>query len=161
VAATAPATGLVDNPDSGSRFRHFADLIVDVRPVKELRFLLNADYGVEKAPSGTTLLDGTVVDSWKWYGVNLGVGYQVNDVFSIGLRGEYYRDPQGFTMLTNQNTEVIDGTLTLAASPTPNLILKLDNRIDSANQPFFQKGIGETSKTQFTTTLGVVGTTGM
>jgi len=161
VAATAPATGLVDNPDSGSRFRHFADLILDVRPVKELRFLLNADYGVEKAPSGTTLLDGTVVDSWKWYGVNLGVGYQVNDVFSIGLRGEYYRDPQGFTMLTNQNTEVIDGTLTLAASPTPNLILKLDNRIDSANQPFFQKGIGETSKTQFTTTLGVVGTTGM
>jgi hypothetical protein len=161
VAATTPATGLADNPDSGSRLRHFADLIVDIRPVKELRFLLNADYGVEKAPPGTALADGTVVDSWKWYGANLGVTYLANDIFSIGIRGEYYRDPQGFTMLTNRDTEVIDGTLTLAASPTPNLIVKLDNRIDSANQPFFQKGTSETSKTQFTTTLGIVGTTGM
>jgi hypothetical protein len=64
-------------------------------------------------------------------------------------------------MLSDRNTEVIDGTLTLAASPTPNLILKLDNRLDGANQPFFQKGIGETSKTQLTTTLGVIGTRGM
>jgi hypothetical protein len=161
VAAAAPATGLIDNPGSGSRFRHFADLIVDIKPVKELRFLLNADYGVEKAPPATALADGTVVDNWTWYGVNLAASYQATDIFSIGLRGEYYRDPQGFTMLTNRNTEVVNGTLTLAVFPTPNLILKLDNRLDSANQSFFQRGIGETSKTQFTTTLGIVGTTGI
>ncbi|HMI86658.1 MAG TPA: porin [Polyangiaceae bacterium] len=161
VVATTTPGGVVDNPDSGSRLRHFADLIVDIRPMKEVRFLLNADYGAEKAPPGTALADGTVVESWQWYGLNLGVSYQASDVFSIGLRGEYYRDPQGFTMLTNRNTEVIDGTLTLAASPTPNLVIKLDNRIDSANRPFFQNGIDQTSKTQFTTTLGVVGTTGI
>jgi hypothetical protein len=49
----------------------------------------------------------------------------------------------------------------LTVTPTPNLILKLDNRLDSANEAFFQKKTHDTSKTQITTTLGVVGTTGM
>jgi len=160
-AATPPATGLVDVTDAGSRLRHFVDLILDIKPTKELRFLINADYGVEKAPPGTAMADGTAVDSWKWYGVNLGVGYAVTDIFSLGIRGEYYKDPQGFTTLTNRDTSVVNGTLTLAASPTPNLIIKLDNRLDSANEPFFQKSLNDTTKTQFTTTLGVVGTTGM
>jgi hypothetical protein len=163
--ATAPATGLVEVTDSGSRFRHFVDLILDIKPTKELRFLVNADYGTEKAPPGTTMSDGaggtSPVDNWTWYGVNVGIGYALADVFSIGVRGEYYKDPQGFSTLTGRDTSVVDGTLTLAFLPTPNLAIKLDNRIDSANEPLFQKSLNDGTKTQFTTTLGVVGTTGM
>jgi hypothetical protein len=158
----APANGpLAEDSDSGSRLRHFIDLILDIKPTKELRFLVNADYGVEKAPPGTTLKNGTAVDAFKWYGANLGIGYTLTDLFALSVRGEYYWDPQGWTMLTNQETSVLDATLTLAVSPTPNLIIKLDNRIDSANEAFFQKKVSDTSKTQFTTQLGVVATTGM
>jgi hypothetical protein len=152
---------VTSDSDANSRFRHFVDLILDIKPTKELRFLLNADYGVENAPPGATLKDGSAVDNYKWYGGNLGIGYTVSDVFSVAVRGEYYWDPQGFTTLTSQDTSLYDGTLTLAFSPTPNLIIKLDNRLDGGNEAFFQKKISDTSKTQFTTTLGVVGTTGM
>jgi hypothetical protein len=66
---------------------------------------------------------------------------------------------------------VFDGTLTLAATPTPNLIIKLEPRIDavSSDDPAFQGGFPKTpeappaapsfSKTMFTTTLGMVVTT--
>lgn len=48
--------------------------------------------------------------------------------------------------------------------PTPNLIIKLEPRIDSVSSDAtdgpFPKGIGDSpSKTMFTTTLGIVATT--
>jgi hypothetical protein len=150
----------VDDNAANGRLRHFVDLIVDVKPTKKLRFLANADYGTEKLPPGT-MANGQPVDRANWYGANLAVGYAFSDYFAGSIRGEYYREPEGWLTLTGRDTRVFDGTLTLAATPTPNLIFKLDNRVDVANEPFFQKRLADTSTTQITTTLGVVVTSGM
>jgi len=168
-----PGTGACDpapgNPPSGppvddgaanSRLRHLVDLVVDVRPTKRLRLLGNADWGTEKLPPDT-MADGKPAGRATWYGANLAVGYKLDDHFAAAIRGEYYRDPQGWMAFTGRDTTVVDGTLTLSFSPTPNLVIKIDNRIDAANEPFFQKRTADTSKTQVTTTLGVVVTSGM
>jgi hypothetical protein len=107
------------------------------------------------------MADGQPVGRANWYGANLAVGYTFSDYFAGSIRGEYYREPQGWLILTGKDTTVVNGTLTLAATPTPNLIIKLDNRVDVANEPFFQKRIADTAKTQVTTTLGLVVTSGM
>jgi hypothetical protein len=142
----------VDGADS--RYRHLIDLIVEYRPIAPLRLLFNADYGQEKLPPGAP--SGTA----RWYGMNLAARYQLDEVWAVGLRGEFYADPQGFTTRTNTETRVGDVTLTGAFTPSPHLIVKIDNRVDVANEPFFQKGVTDRSSTQFTTTLGVVATTG-
>jgi len=63
-----------------------------------------------------------------------------------------------------EKTTLVDGTLTLAAAPTKNLLLKLDTRLDRATvdgvpEGIFLKGLTEPSKTQVTATFGVVATT--
>ena len=93
------------------------------------------------------------------------MNYTVSDMFAASVRGEYYADPQGYTTnfyvprAADTNLNFKSFTLTLAGTPTPNLVIKLDNRIDMANDDVFQKKLRDTSKTQFTTTLGLVATT--
>jgi len=49
--------------------------------------------------------------------------------------------------------------VTLDLIPGKNLLVRLDNRVDSSNKQMFPKGVRELSGTMFTTTLGVVVTT--
>ncbi|MEO7096160.1 MAG: porin [Polyangiales bacterium] len=141
-------------PGANKRLRHLADLVVDVTLAEKLRLLFNADYGMEK------LLDQTV----RWYGGNLVAAYAITEVYSVAARGEYYVDADGYTLATGRKTTLIDGTLTLAAAPTKNLILKLDGRLDRAEvdgvpEGIFLRGLTEPSKTQVTATFGVVAKT--
>ena len=64
---------------------------------------------------------------------------------------------------TRFDVTIEDGTLTLGYNPSPNLLFKLDQRIDHATNAggagLFLKGVNDTSPFQITTTLGVVATT--
>jgi hypothetical protein len=138
---------------ANSRLRHLVDLVVDTTPVAGLRFLFNADYGTEELISGRA----------SWYGGNLVVGYGLSDVWSIAARGEWFVDAQGFMTATGKKTTIVDGTVTLGATPTKNLLLKLDLRLDhvevGGGAPFPKGSSGETTEYQPTATLGVVATT--
>jgi Putative beta-barrel porin-2, OmpL-like. bbp2 len=158
--ATPPVLPGFDS-DAGGRWRHLVDFIADLH-FDKAHVLVNADFGTEKMNAAGT--------KNTWYGANATLGYAMTDMFSLALRGGYTADSDGAYVsglwLGTGKAKVIDATLTLAAMPTPNLIIKLEPRIDSfdSDSPgysgLYPKGSGDPlSKTLFTTTLGVVATT--
>ena len=152
-AAGAPASS-AEVSGANSRLRHLADAVIDATPIEHLRLLFNADYGTEKLPTQTV----------KWYGANLVVAYAFSPIVAAAVRGEYYADPDGFTLGTGAKSKMIDGTVTLSVTPTKNLLLKLDLRMDRVDvdgvpNGIFLKGSSDTSRSQLTSTLGVVATT--
>ncbi len=153
-------------PDANSRWRHLIDLVADMH-FDKARVLINADYGTEKLSDTVTA---------KFFGANATLGYTVSDMFALAVRGGYISDSDGniaavWNAPTGSKVSEFDGTLTLAATPTPNLIIKLEPRIDSVSSdaPGFNGGFPKSndpapaavslSKTMFTTMLGVVVTT--
>jgi len=154
----APAVGMGmatppgDVPNADSNWRHMIDFVADINPTKDLRFLLNGDYRTESGLGGGAA--GTHTESV--YGANLVIRYSFTDAFYGSLRGEFYHDEHGDTLGTGQTTNVEDGTLTLAYGVGNHLALMLDNRFDMADNPYFIKATTDTSKNQFTTTLGVI-----
>lgn len=162
--AIAGAT-VSDVADANSHWRHLVDLVLDINPTKELRILFNANYRTESglpngAPGPGQSLDA-LPHSAIAYSANLVVRYSFTDAFYASLRGDYFHDEHGDLLVTGQKTDAGDGTLTLAYTIGSHLALMLDNRFDDFNIPVFYKGgnVGDTTKTQFTTTLGVIAST--
>jgi hypothetical protein len=160
-----PGNPPTDNPNANKFMRHFLDLVLDWNPNEKFRLLLNGSFGLEDTPFN---------QQFKWGGANLALKFAPTDRFYVALRGEFYKDPNGFTSLNGlllpapaavgrqPDVTIEDGTLTLAFNPTPNLLLKLDQRVDHAspqNPGLFLKGVTGLSEWQVTTTLGVVATT--
>ena len=150
---------------TNSRWRHLIDGVADLH-FDQAHVLVNVDFGTE------TFAAVPSDKSSSFVGGNVTVGYAVNDMFALAVRGGYFSDadgafsppwaPAGF------KASDFDGTLTLAFTPTPNLIIKLEPRIDavSSDAPGWNGSFPKTpevppsfSKTMFTTTLGMVVTT--
>jgi len=156
----APAAGAPTGEvaDANSHWRHMADLVVDFNPMKELRFLINGDYDTEDLGGGQTA---------SWYGANLAVRYIIADPFQATLRGEYFSDkhtnivPLGLDKTAGDSTSIESVSLTLSTVIASHVTLMLDNRIDVADSEMFpNKSPNDgASKSQFTTTLGVIATT--
>jgi hypothetical protein len=126
----------VEDKKANSRWRQFVDALINYNPTDSLAFALNGDFGYDTALDPLTGSERAV-----WYGGMAAGRLAFNDVWAVALRGEWFRDPQGFmTGATNPTSgnplDVIirTGTLTLEAEPSPYLIVRLENRIDSANQ---------------------------
>jgi hypothetical protein len=169
---TTDAMGMMTtkvDTDAGGRWRHLVDAIADMH-FDKAHLLINADFGTEKLDAAG--------DKNTWYGANATLGYQMSDMFGFAVRGGYTADSDGTAIEAGWGgpatcgtppapckAKVIDATLTLAATPTPNLIIKLEPRIDSFsndNSDFklYPKGdSGDASKTLFTAVLGAVVTT--
>jgi hypothetical protein len=140
--------------------RHLLDFVLTVEPMDPLLITANADYRRETAltqiGSGTR---STVVES---YGVSLAGRYRFNDVWGVGLRGEYLGDPQaalcGAACAPLSKLSLLSGTATVEASPADHLLIRLDLRADHASQDVFPV-LRDAKPTQVTTTLGVVAMT--
>ena len=92
----------------------------------------------------------------SWFGAAALARYTLTEAFAVAVRGEIIRDKDG--QISAPNTRPLTlytATLTLQAQPHKNLMLRLDNRLDAADEVVFSTLHG-TSKTQFTTTLGAV-----
>ena len=163
------AMGALD-PNANSHWRHLIDVVADLH-FDQAHVLFNGDYGTEK------ILE-TPSTSVKWFGANLTLGYAVSDMLALAIRGGLLSDPDGQQASTalglsplaaTHSTTVVDATFTLAVMPTPNLIIKLEPRLDSTSidvpgfNGVYPKAPDATppgvSKTMFTTTLGLVATT--
>ncbi len=145
----------VEAKNVNKRFRHFVDLVVTVDPTEQLSLVLNADVGYD--PVVTNPVVGTVKNN-LWYGGMASIRYAFLSRFATALRGEFYHDLDDYTTGTGvaENIMIGTATLTLEYAPMPNLIIRLDNRLDAANEKIFAKGTSGSSATQFTTTLGMV-----
>jgi len=165
----ATSSTSIEDAAANGRWRHLVDVIAELRHDKT-HLLLNADLGTERMnAAGATN---------TWYGANLTVGYALTDLFALAVRGGYTADARGNFIASNWGSpplcgtppapcraRVVDATFTLAVTPSPHLIIKLEPRLDSlesdesAKPGVYLKGVTGASKTMFTTTLGVVATT--
>jgi hypothetical protein len=153
------APGALTDLGTEGKWRHLVDVVVDFNPTKELRFLLNGDFRAEDGLANPGPGGGT--HSASALGANLVIRYSFSDAFYASLRGEIFHDEHGDLLGTAQKTDAEDGTLTLAYGIGNHLALMLDGRIDIFDNPYFYKGssLTDTTKTQFTTTLGVIAST--
>ena len=155
-------SGTVDRPgNNSSGWRHFIDLLITSDPTDSLHLVLNADYATEKQRDSDF---ATTFTAHSWLGGMLGARYLVCDKFAVAGRAEIYHDEDGVTTgsvngIPITGATIYTGTVTLDYLPSKNLLIRLDNRLDSSNKQMFPKGVRELSGTLFTSTLGVVVTT--
>ncbi len=124
--------------------RSLLDLVATIKPIKPLSIILNYDDAREDHLSAT---GGTA----KWSGFAGIIKYDVNDTFSVAVRGESFDDKDGVRTGTVQKlTEV---TLTPEIRLANGIILRPEYRHDSSNKESFDNG---TKKSQDTLALGVM-----
>ena len=160
VAAPPPAPGgvspgIVRNVGNDSRMRHLVDIIGDMKLTPDFRVVVNGTYVTQTVVDPANKSDKSV----SWFGAELLARYAFSGVWAAAVRGEYIKDKDG--LVTAPNTKalsLVTGTLTLEAAPHKNLVIRLDNRLDLADAEVFST-LHATSKTQFTTTLGIVAKT--
>jgi hypothetical protein len=137
-------------------WRHLADLVVSYEPTPALGLVLNLDYGTEGYRES---LETDQVSTKIWYGAMLGGQLALSEVWALGLRGEYYSDPDGHTTGA-LDAELVSGTLTLEANLAEYLLVRLEGRGDVVLGPDlyepFLSGVRDTRASQYTATLGVV-----
>jgi hypothetical protein len=154
--------------------RHLVDLIVGITPSKSFSMLLNFDYGLENTrqddldltsadatASGDVVLPGFSAQSF--WGLAAMGRLQINDEWAGALRGELFSDPDGrvtndgdLYVFSQPDLMLYSGTLTIEVTPAEGLLLRLDNRLDAANEEVFPSKVRTYGSTQFTSTLGVV-----
>ena len=142
---------IVEVDGANERFRHFVDVVATLQATKKLGFIFNFDYGTEEielVPNGAS-------EFQSWWGFSLAGQYAFCDWFGAAVRGEYFADLDGLR-LGSGDVKVATATITLDFVPHQWLLIRLDNRMDWADQPVFRDGLVNDAKTQFTTTLGVV-----
>ena len=122
--------------------RSLLDLVATIKPVKPLSIILNYDNGKQ---------DNSGAASAKWNGISGIVKYDINDTYSISVRGESFDDKDGFRTGTAQKlTEV---TVTPEIRLAGGLIVRPEYRHDSSDKQSFDNG---TKKSQDTIALNAM-----
>jgi len=147
--------GYYGNPvkPEGRGWSHFADLVL-VGSFDALTVIFNGDLGV----AGETADEmGETIDPQAYFGLSLAGGYAINDQFGVALRGEYLSAPEisDGVYFAPFGTSLITGTLTFEYKPEPHFSIRLDNRLELADQEIFITK-DDTSSTYISSTLGVV-----
>lgn len=151
---------------ANSKYRHLLDLVVDLKPTSALRLLANGTFVADQVADGAGGYRST-----NWLGASLGARYGLSDRFGVAARGEYYTDKHSVTFAgasaphpTGGRTGLVTGTLTLEAIPVPELVIRLEGRLDRATRDIFpgapdEAGVTTPKKLQGTVMLGVVAKT--
>ncbi len=128
--------------------RYLYDWVGTIKPIKNLTFLLNADYAKEERIPG--------IGSAKWYGAAVIVKYDFLPWFSVALRGEVFRDPDGARTGFPQSLKEV--TLTPQFIIAKGLYVRPEYRHDWSDRNSFDKDASGTprAKTQDTVALGVM-----
>jgi hypothetical protein len=129
--------------DNSSNVRTLVDVVATIKPIKKLAIILNYDDGKEeKAVAGADA---------KWSGLSGIVKYDISDKYAVAVRGEYFKDTDGYRTGTVQKLK--EATLTFDAKLDGGLILRPEYRHDISDQESFDNG---TKKTQDTIALGLM-----
>lgn len=141
-------------------WRHLVDFTVGYDPFETLRLVLDATW-VHEGPTR----HANRGDRWRavaadWYGAAVGAEQALSSMWALAARAEYLADPDGFAVDPSA-PELVSGTLTLQATPSDHLIVRLEHRGDFAldaegSRRLFAADAGERRTYQVTSTLGVV-----
>lgn len=134
-----PAAGSVS-----SNRRSLVDVVATIKPIKNLSFIVNTDNAREQdafAAGGSA----------AWKGVAGIIKYDINDKYSLSVRGETFNDEEGFrTGMVQRLKEV---TVTPEIRLNGGLILRPEYRHDSSSVSAFDNA---TKRSQNTLALGVM-----
>jgi hypothetical protein len=134
------------NTGENDDWEHFFDVVLTAS-IDKLTFVGNVDfYVLPEIPENGT-------DLQFYWGASAAVGYQIVDTFGIAVRGEFLHNREQF--FATGYEQLVTGTLTLDYRPVENLIIRLDNRFEWADQDVFSTNDGA-GATWFASTLGVV-----
>ncbi len=143
--ALTVSAGYLGGPEGDGEnelWRHFGDVVVGL-DLGALTISANADYSAED-------LGGGSYD--QLWGVMLAGRLGLSDHFGLALRGEYIGDP-------DTGSGLVTGTATIEVTPTENIVIRLDNRVDAVTDEgdgFQDPSTGDIDEAAFTTVLGVV-----
>jgi hypothetical protein len=143
--AFSTSVNVISGPEqanNNSNYRTLVDLVATIKPIKPLTISLNYDYGYEANAQAT--------GGAHWSGVSAIAKVDITDAHSVALRGEYFRDDDGFRTATAQHLKEV--TLTWETKLAGGLILRPEYRHDWSNRATFDS----TKKQQDTLALGVM-----
>jgi hypothetical protein len=153
--------------EANSELRHLIDLVLSLRPTPELALVLNADLAFDRVRDPALLYTSLPTlpgfESQSMWGVSLLGRYQFTPSWALAARGELVSDPDGRATADGDpyifnvpDLMLYSGTLTAEYAPHPNLVLRLDGRVDAANEDVYPVVTRSYSPVQFTTALGAV-----
>ncbi len=145
------SSGFGDDADPGSNddWEHFFDLVVTAS-AGPVSFVGNLDVYLSGPDSGVNAPDRSA-----YWGGSAALGIRALDELRFALRAEVLQDPDGY--IGDGWDWLTTGTFTIDVRPVPNVVLRLDNRIEYADVPIFADQDGPaSSKMWFATTLGLV-----
>lgn len=149
-SASVNAIQGAEQADNSRDKRTLVDVVATIKPAKPLTIILNYDRGQEENVDGTLLPSG-VTDKAKWSGVSAVAKYDINDTYSLAVRGEYFDDVHGYRTGTVQKMKEV--TVTPEIRLDGGLIVRPEYRHDMSNAQSFKDG---TKKSQDTIALGVM-----
>jgi hypothetical protein len=149
-----------EQPNRGDSKRGLIDFVATIKPIDNLAFILNYDYGNETnlgppaGPKGFFTKGDTTAEWNAFSGI---VTYDLPDALALpigfAVRGEYFDDSDG-TRLTNgvfgtdQNTW--ETTFTFKLVLAEGLMARAEYRYDKAKNPVFLRNVGGVQKDQQT-----------
>ena len=144
---TGFAGGVVNNVDQGVIIDWTGTFVAN----DLLTFWGNADWGIQKdvsfvaGPNAGETLDAT------WYGLALGTQFTFTEKSSLAIRGEFFKDAQGYRILVGDHTSAYSLTGTYAYKLTPNLLTRAEFRYDGltsqgSSDKFYPSGRGTSSR---------------
>lgn len=129
--------------DNSSNARSLLDVVATIKPVKPLAIILNYDDGKEeKAVAGEDV---------KWSGLSGIVKYDITEKYAVAVRGEYFKDTDGYRTGTVQKLK--EATVTFDMKLDNGVIVRPEYRHDISDQQSFDNG---TKKTQDTFALALM-----
>ena len=146
VAPTSLVLNYMTGPEQAGNtddFRHLFDITLTHAISDAFSVMGNYDYGRDEVAGATV----------TWQGIGLYAKAQVNPVFALIPRWEYYNDEDGFTTGTAQNVQ--EFTITGEVKHSQGLIMRLEYRRDWSDVNFFTKS-GAARDNQNTVSVGWV-----
>ena len=108
--------------------RNVVDVVATYAATDKISVLGNFDYGIDS-------LDG---EDLNWYGVALGLKYQVNDRWAFSPRYEWFVDDDGFATGLSQTLQEV--TFTAEYKALGGLLTRFEVRTDFSDEDFFVEG---------------------
>jgi hypothetical protein len=133
-----------ENNNTNKGYRNLFDATLLLTPTAKLNAYINYDYGQNRNAyeiySGEEGASNTyaVSDLAHWQGIAGAVRYQATPTIAVAARGEYYKDPDGFTTGTAQTLN--EFTLTGEYKIPEGLLARLEYRRDDSDEAYFVKG---------------------
>jgi TolA-binding protein len=142
-----------------SNWRQLEDATIAYTPNAKWSFMVNGDYGY-----GDKYFNGfTTSKAVDWWGAAGYVKYQWSAKTYFAVRGEYYSDPNGFTLFGGlsplsplNNVHISEGTVTYSYNVTRDLQARAEFRDDISNRNIFAKGSAKFVETQPIAELGII-----